>query len=198
MDDKYLIFWNWFTKHKQMLSNLNINDSFIMQLDSRVLSLGNFVWEVGPGINKPHSFTISPGGDFNLLKDTKRIISFAPKLEDWEFYYAKRIKDWNNYFHVIADGVKYAIDISKWEYILLAYEDKTFDIIVKPNPYPFELEEKIYGVLEMVLDSIVGEEHRLEQIKYTEVVADFDSDLINSKSLLVNLKDHFEHLLLSE
>lgn len=194
MLNNYSFFWEWFVAHKNMLANLKPNDSLIEEIDKNVNSLGDFIWEIGPGFNKLHSFTISPGGEVSLLEQTKKIISYAPKLIDWEFHYAKRAKEWSNYFNIFLSGGTLSIDLSKWEYVLLEYYDQTFDIIIKPEPYLNELENEIYGIVEMILDSIIGEEIRLETIKYIEIVKKFDDELITNNSLLINLAKHINKL----
>ena len=55
-------------------------------------------------------------------------------------------------------------------------------------------EQEIYGIVEMILDSIIGEERRIEKIKYIEITKEFNSDIINKRTPLINLEKHLNHL----
>lgn len=194
MKSKYELFWNWFLENKNSMETLNHNHPFINEIDTQINSLGNFVWETGPGKKKSMAFTISPNGDPNLLEEAKNIISFAPKLDNWEFHYFKQVKDWDNYFDVIIKDKKHRIDISKWQYVLYQYDDNTLDIVIKPDPFLKDYHEDIYGISEMILDSLVGEKIRIEKIKDLEVVKKFEPDIERNKSNIVNLRSHIQKI----
>lgn len=194
MNKKYQFFWEWFLNHKKEIEEINLNHLFIKDLEAKIKILGDFIWEIGPGLKKPFAFTISPGGDPALLVETKEIISYAPALEEWEFYYSKQIKEWDNYFDIFINGEKRRIDISKWEYVLFEYEDNTLDIIIKPVPYSDTYNKDIYGICEMVLDSIIGEEMRIEKIQDLEVVREFDSNIEENGTSIINLQKHLKKI----
>lgn len=193
MDTTYTHFWDWFIQNKELFEQIGITEHSIKLIDQKINDLGNFAWEIGPGQKKTLSLTISPGGDLQLLAITKKIISQAPVLKNWEFHYAKPIKEWENYFEVFVNEEKIGIDVSNWEYILFRNDDDTYDIQIKPDNIPAVIktkENEVYGIVEMVLDSIIGEEKRLKKIKDLEVVTAFGKDIIKHKILLINLLDH--------
>lgn len=193
MRNTYIQFWNWFQQNKIFFEEPEISDSAIKLIDQQIGNIGDFAWEIGPGHIKQLALTISPGGDKNLLDSTKEIISLAPVLSNWEFYYAKPIKEWDNYFDVIFNGEKIGIDISNWEYILFRNDNGSYDIQIIPVGIPSILmsnESELYGLVEMVLESIIGEEKRLEKIDDLEVVNEFDDNLVKNKVSILNLPDH--------
>lgn len=104
MNKKYKIFGDWFLYHEKNIEEIELSKSFIDELETKIKTLGDYTWEIGPGFNKPLAFTISPGGAPCLLLETKKIISYAPLLDKWEFYASRRIKQWNNYFDVLSMG----------------------------------------------------------------------------------------------
>lgn len=191
---KYEEFWNWFEKCQNLLEEVTLTHPIISEIDIQVKKLGDFTWEIGPGIDKPYSFTLSPGGDMDLLTISKEIISFSPSLKEWEFYHAKPQKDWDKYFDVIINDKKIRIDISEWEYVLLQYEDDTFDIDIRPVPYFDYYDDDKYGIVDMVLCSLIGEENRITKFVELNVVKEFEPETERSKSHLVNLPDHLKKI----
>lgn len=199
MEVKYKKFWNWFTQNRRIFEGSAISEESIEIIDREISELGNFAWEIGPGQLKPLFLAISPGGDSTLLPDTRKIISYAPVLENWEFYYAKPIKNWENYFEVYINEEKVGIDISSWEYILFRVKRNIYDIQVKPMNLPSkvnaEKEEMLNGLVEMVVQAIIGEELRLERINALEVVSKFGSDPEESASSILDIKKHLDSLI---
>ncbi|MBN8877460.1 MAG: hypothetical protein J0I32_07935 [Sphingobacteriales bacterium] len=195
MVNEYLSFWQWFVESRHQIETITSGSSIVADIDRRITALGDFVWEVGPGKVKSSSFTLSPGGDVNLLSKAKVIVSYSPNLEDWEFYYARQEKTWSNIVIVSVDNERISIDVSQWKYVLFKYEDLTFDVLLKPSPWMPILEQEITGISEMIIDNIVGEELRLLRLPYIEVVRDFDADIDASSSHLINFKEHINSLL---
>ncbi|MGN6293497.1 MAG: hypothetical protein ACTHMV_12205 [Chitinophagaceae bacterium] len=195
MEKKYKQFWSWFVQNKALFESLEISDQSVELIDEEINVLGDFTWEIGPGQLKSFSLTISPGGDRTLLPITKKIISYAPSLNDWEFCYAKPVKEWENYFDVMLGEKEIGIDISKWEYVLFKYDKGIYDIQIKlidtPADVLAEKDEILYGIVEMVLESILGEEKRLERINELEIVR---NEAFEKASSILNLRQHIDTL----
>lgn len=189
MENKCQIFWRWFISKKEEIANAVPGDGILRELDERINDLGNFAWELSSGKTARNALTISPGGDRSIFNEVKEIISQAPQAEDWEFYDSKQIKDWKYEFSVIIDGQKINVNVSKWEYVLLKYDTGPLDIIVRPYPYLSILGNNMPDVVEMVLDSLVGENERLDKIDRIHVESEFNSDIIGSKTSILNLKE---------
>lgn len=184
-------FWHWFEKHQLELEPEKIDDKFIDRLDQEILLLGNFTWEIREGNKKPNMLIISPGGDIDLLKDTKSIIELAPSNDKWEFYFYKPSKKWDYKFSFIEhSGVKRMVTAEDWEYVLLKFKDGTYDIIIKANNLNTIPEEERLIAIDIVLESILGEKLSLELIKNIELTNSFIDDYSSKKSSIKNLKDH--------
>ena len=91
----------------------------------------DLVWEIGPGLKKENSLTISPNGDKDLLRKAKDIIDRAPNLDNWEFYYSKQPKE--NWHKAVLVDMALEIDALHWKYVLLQYEDDKIEIILKAD-----------------------------------------------------------------
>jgi hypothetical protein len=187
-------FWDWFQQFDFASEAILTDGAFLFELDKRISDFGNFVWEVGPGKYKPYSLVISPGGDVELLEDTKEFISVAPVMENWEFYFSRQIKEWKNCFSVKIGDENILVDVSGWEYVLFCYDDGMFDIELKPIPYMEIFDGDKYGIIEMVVDSIVGEELRLKKILSIEIVKAFDIEFHDRRSNIKNLRKHLDKL----
>ncbi|SIQ98752.1 hypothetical protein [Chryseobacterium sp. RU33C] len=135
---------------------------------------------------------ISCGGNKELFQSAKHIISLAPNIPIWEFSHYKPAKVWD-FSLSIKDTLGFgdSISVSNWEYVLLKFPDNTFDIIVKcPNITNLKDDDK-YTLIDIVLENILGDEISYNFIKNVEIVNDFEDKYKNSKTSIVNLKEHF-------
>jgi len=108
-------FWDWFSSNCTKFGQDFTNELLLDELNNRISELGEFVWEIGPGNKSLNQLVISPGGDIEKLPLTKEIIKYAKVLSDWEFYYAKPIKNWNFEFNFEQlDGNILYINAFRW------------------------------------------------------------------------------------
>lgn len=158
-------------------------------MDKRISSLGDFTWELGPGLHSSNMLVISPCGELSLLEETKKIISYSPKCKGWDFFYAKPPKDWDLIFDFYRDsGERIEVDASTWEYVLLKYDDGMFEILIKCENVDSSLSiDERQIACEILLDGILGEELRTLRFEVIEVVDSFESKyqnkVLNIKSL---------------
>lgn len=196
MVDKNIIeFWDWFTANSSNLNSDKISNMLINELNNRILLLGDYNWEIREGNNKPNMLIISPGGDINLLESTKKIVSLSPALMEWEFYYYKPEKKWNYQFSIEDDdGVKRMVNATDWEYVLLKFDDGTYDIIIKADSLKTLSEQKRLTAVDIVLESILGEEISLLFIKNIEIVEGFSGEYFPKKNTIKFLREHIKEL----
>lgn len=189
-------FWTWFIKHKTYLTPENISDNLISKLDDKILSLGDFSWEIHKGDTEENMLIISPGGDVDLIPETNKVIRLAPKIENWEFRYYKPSKNWDFQLTLYEeDNVKKILDVKDWEYVLYKFRDGTFDIIFKTRNLSSVTKDEQLLIADIVLESIIGEKNSLRLIKKIEFVDEFnDVDKQKSNSIKV-LKQHFDELI---
>lgn len=191
------MFWEWFLKNCDNFGHKFENAYLVDELDDRINKLGDFSWEIGPGKIKEDLLVISPNGDPELLQQTMLIVSNAIPCDNWEFYYAKQPKEWEFRFDFeTEDGKQVEIDASQWEYVLLRYEDGLFGIVIKASCHlePLNDDEKLMAA-EMVLDSILGEELRIQKICEIDIVGAFDNAEQSKASEIKNLTSHLKKLL---
>ncbi len=72
-DQDIMNFWSWFTKNSDNLHPDNYDQNILNELD-RIICNWGLTWEIGPGLSKEYSLTISPNGDKHLLGTTNYII----------------------------------------------------------------------------------------------------------------------------
>jgi len=189
-------FWNWFSENCQKFDNDFENTDLLYELDKRINELGEFSWEIGPGITSPNSLVISPGGNIDLLPCTKEIIGQSQPCLGWEYYYAKPPKEWDLLFDFeTRDGLKVHVDASLWEYVLLRYEDGMFEIIIEVTNIGELNENDKLAIVEILLDGVIGEELRMTRICLIDVVEEFENEYGNKASNIKYLLKHINSLL---
>lgn len=189
-------FWDWFLIHKSDFGGDFYNDKLINELDNRIKKMGPFSWELGPGKTCDNQFVISPNGDADLLPITKEIVSRAKALPDWEFYFAKPQKQWNlEFLFENEEGLKIKVSATDWKYVLLAYEDGTFDIIICPTGLKNCTENDKFLATEILLDGILGEEKRMICINAIDIVREFEAKYVKKTNEIKDLANHLEKLL---
>jgi hypothetical protein len=187
-------FWNWFKENESKLNSDKITADLIKLLDEKISSIGFENWEIREGFEKDNMLVISPGGDVNLLVDTKYIVALSPELNDWEFYHYKPAKSWDYKFSIEDFDAKRMLDASDWEYVLLKFPDGTYDIIIKADTLKV-LPEKYHMIAaDIVLESIIGEELSLKLIKDIDFVEEFPNEYSSQNSSIKSLKNHLYEL----
>lgn len=160
-------------------SNLD-NQGLIDELDQRILGLGDFSWEVGPGIDHDDNFAlvISPSGCQEMLLETRAIISTAPACHGWEFYPARPRKKWKQSFVVSDDcGHEYSVDASLARYVLRPAHEGRFRIVLSDDSVcelPPELQDIAADIL---IEGELGEELRMMAIDLVCIVSGNSADM---------------------
>ncbi|MFC0776418.1 hypothetical protein [Terrimonas alba] len=174
MQDKDILnFWSWFTKNASSLKSDNYDKTLLDKLDKTISNWG-LVWEVGPGLLKENSLTISPNGDKELLNKASDIIDKAPRLDNWEFFNAKQPKE-NWYLATLVDK-GFEIDASNWTYVLLKYEDGKIEILLKADSLAnLDIETKELAA-DLILTNLLGEKLKIEKIDFIDIVDKFEDD----------------------
>jgi hypothetical protein len=173
-EEEIVNFWSWFTKNSNRLQSDSYDKILLDKLDKTISNWG-LVWEVGPGLLKGNSLTISPNGDKELLDKTNGIIEKAPQLNNWEFYSAKQPKE-NWYLAKIID-TGFKIDASDWTYVLLKYEDEKTEILLKADSLVnLDIETKRLAA-DLILTNLLGEKLKIEKIHFLDIIDKFDDEM---------------------
>lgn len=170
----YRSFWKWFLDNEARLSAPLSNRPLLKELQRRIRGLGDYCWEIGPGIAAAHALTISPGGDKERLAETQAIVLEAPEVDGWEFHSAKPPKDWKCRFEIAgADGKPLQIDATAWQCSLLEYPDGFHEVLVVAKSLGNVTEDYQHWAVEVALDGLLGERRRLESIDQVTVIDQF-------------------------
>lgn len=169
-----LEFWTWFSKIASSLSADIQNPSLLEELDSRLAHLNSKLsWEIGPGSSEPWQLIISPNLDTGLRQTAMDIISHAPVLEGWEFYPARRPKEWDYKFCIERTGREaelIELDAAGWGFVLLEYPDGKHEVLLQANNLPELDGDERWQAAAIVLESILGEEVLMNTIDEFELL----------------------------
>jgi hypothetical protein len=174
MQDKEILnFWSWFSKNSNSLQSDSYDQNILDELDN-IISNWDLGWEIGPGLSKENSLTISPNGNKNLLDITNGIIDKAPMLDNWDFYSTKQSKE--NWHLARLVGTDFEIDASNWKYVLLKYEDGKVEILIKADTLSDLDKETKELAVDLILTNLLGEKLKIQKIDFINVVDEFDSE----------------------
>lgn len=197
MDLKIKQFWDWFIDNEFEFREVTDSKRVVELLNNQVLDFGLFAWEIGEGIDKPHSFTLSPNGDKRRLQLSKDIFEKAPELRQWEFNYCKPINpDWDFTFEVFNSMlVKQTYDASKWEFVLVEEEDQKISILLRAQNIVTLDYDDLPSVGSLVIINLLGEETKIKNIHRIEFVDEFLPDDEKWTFPLPHLKREFTAFL---
>lgn len=186
-------FWQWFRSVCGHFGDSFQNRKLIDELDSRVARLGQFSWELGPGVHDSHNsaLVLTPCGDPDLLRETREVIEAAPECPGWEFYPAKPPKNWQRKFVLQNDdGSTVDVDASSARYVLLRYPDGVFDVLLADHELAALPESLRETAVEVLLDGELGEERRMMSIHSVDVVGEFEEEMQRRSSSIETLAAH--------
>ncbi|HWZ46191.1 MAG TPA: hypothetical protein VNW97_22150 [Candidatus Saccharimonadales bacterium] len=191
-DGKVKYFWAWFSSMSASLAADIGNPSLLEELDARVRELDSMLsWEVGPGSSEPWQLVISPNLNRDLRQRSQEIISCAPVLEGWEFYSARRPKDWDYKFVMERSDGRESIelDASAWFFVLLQYPDGVREVLLQGNNLPALDDDERWQAAAVTLEGILGEELILENIDEFELMDRFEPRFVVQQRPIQGLRE---------
>src|SRR5690348_3945524 len=132
-------FWKWFKNIASSLVADVQNGPLLQELDSKLAHLNSKLsWEIGPGSSEPWQLVISPNLDPDLRQTATDIIAHAPVIEGWEFYSARRPKEWDYKFRIdrVDEAEPIELDATGWNFVLLEYPDGGREVLLQANNLP--------------------------------------------------------------
>ena len=164
-------FWEWFDyKSKQIGTDIYDLD-FLNEID-RIISNWELGWEVGPGISKPNSLTISPNGNIVLIEKVNEVVNKAPTLDEWEIFPFKQPKE--NWYSALVDN-NLEVNAQSWTYQLLTYPDEKIEILVIADNIHHLPRETKDLIVDLVITNLLGEKIKMFCLDYLTVVDKFDT-----------------------
>jgi hypothetical protein len=185
-------FWNWFQSVEASLAADIENPSLLQQLDARMHELDSMLsWEIGPGACDPRQLVISPNLDRDLWPKAQEIISRAPVIRGWEFYPARRPKDWEYKFLMERSAGRNPVqlDASSWEFVLLKYPDGDQEVLLQGNNLPALDDDERWHAAAITLESILGEDVLLDKINKFELVDQLEPRFAENRRPIQRLRE---------
>ena len=175
MELKVKQFWDWFIDNEYQFREVTDTKTVVELLNNQVLEFGVFAWELGVGVEKPHSFTISPNGDKKRLFLSRQIFKQAPELQHWEFNYCRPVrKDWDLTFEVFNSSmIKQVYDASKWEFVLEEEDNQKIAILLKATNIVTIDFDDLPSIADLVVNNMLGEERRINDVHSIRFIDDF-------------------------
>jgi len=183
-------FWKWFINNCDKLHPDKYDLTTIKELDRRIIDL-NFRWEIGPGINKKYSLSISPNGLRENIERVKAFVNEAPYIEEWEYFNYKQPK--SNWHQLEVPTYNLKLSALDWQYALLKYKDDKKEILIKGDSLSALDKDLRNEMAEIVLFNLLGEEIMMTEIDFIDVLDPKDNSYEMNKiselrKHLVNLK----------
>jgi len=191
-------FWQWFQSVCGQFGATFENRELVDELDARIATLGSFSWELGPGVrdDKNSALVLTPGGDPDLLRETRQVIAIAPECPGWEFYPAKPPKKWQREFSLQKrDGTVINVNASGAWYVLFKYPDGVFDVLLADRNLAALSEDHQQTAAVILLDGELGEERRMAIVHSVDIVGQFEDDMKRKSSAIVSLAAHVQSFI---
>lgn len=195
IDDQSIInFWGWFQENLYDFEMLALGKKGVTtaEVNSKVNSLGDgFVWEVGPNKSGEFQFVISPNGNLERLRLTKKIVSLSPKLEKWSFCSAKPKKEWDRHLELYKNNEKITVNFSEWKYFLTGFDNNSFfDVNFVLKPVSELVNVDFYELAGLFVEAELGEELMMDIIDKINIFNELASDQEYDLTEAVHLYDH--------
>jgi len=134
---------------------------------------------------------ISPNVDLNMLPTARKIVSAAPVLDGWEFYSARRPKNWD--YKLLMErsegGNPVQLDASDWGFVLLQYPEGARELLLRANNLPTLNDDERWQAAAMTLESILDEEELLNKISEFEIVSQLEARFAAREKPIQHLRE---------
>ena len=188
--------WAWFERHADEIRaayDRGDNDWLDCQISLRIARIQESLnWEIGPYNHPDDTFVLSPTIRENL-PITRRAIETAPELKGWKFVPAKPPKELNSLVFRTDDSEICADD---WRYRLTAYSSGEFvdiELLINAESGLPTAQEATFT--ELVVESLIGEECRLDRVGYLTPTIVADNTMEERSTPIRHLNDHLLQVL---
>ncbi|MEL7500747.1 MAG: hypothetical protein AAFN77_24350 [Planctomycetota bacterium] len=189
-------FWNWFASNASRIHDAYRRDEdgwLDTNISPRIDRIADHLnWELGPYNDPDDTFVLSPTIRDNLPV-TRAAIAIAPQIAGWHFLPAKPAKE---LLSLTFCAHECKINADDWRYRLTAYNNGEFveiEIFVNASSgFPSGLDDLF---CELVIESLLGEEYRLDRVGYLILNIVNDNTTIEKSTSIKHLKDHLAQVL---
>ena len=183
-------FWTYFLECEQEFREGCASPETVREFENMLHSIVKVDWEIGPTDDGRTRLSFSPDSDNpRQVARANKLIAQAPAIERWEVSLYKPARKWRMLFQMLVGDKEIKISGSKWEFVLYAFEDNTFDIVFKPPRAEWKAAGTALQEAAIILvDGELGERVRRERIGEIEVVEEWDdAQKESSQDLAVGL-----------
>lgn len=199
-DDRSRIasFWQWFVANKKDIELESTDAKLIAELESHLSAIDNRLeWEIGPGADSPWQIVISAGGNESVAVISKETIDNAPMLTNWAILEHRPPKKWDHRVEVNSEGRELSIDVSSWTYVLLAYTDLSYDIILSTEDSAIPNGVDLAEIARIAVEAEIGEYALVSHIGDLEIVQKMMDEYEEKKSSIIVLGSHWRGMSIS-
>jgi hypothetical protein len=185
-------FWFWFQTNASSIAERVVTQDLLDELDRRVKGLNaNLSWEIGPVRTAEWAFTISPGMDETLIEIANRAVEGAPSVVGWQFHSSRQPKDWDRRFELRSSSKVISVDASGWKYVILRHADGGMEILVCSGPMPNISGDERSEIIQVVLESELGEGVLLDRKLTYALVEEVEKELRSRLKPLPRIREAF-------
>ena len=141
-------------------------------------------WEIGPVGDNGLFLALSPCGDLEKYRITKRIVTLAPSIVGWTFLPARPRKNWDRVF---LWSIRGQIDASLWRLVCFKYPDGLFELAFLDETMPELPPDEKLALVEFVVASEIGEEASMTQICKISFEAEPTAEMMEASLPLADL-----------
>jgi hypothetical protein len=189
-------FWNWFASYASEVRDAyrrNDHHWLATNISLRIKRIADRLnWEIGPYREPDNTFVLSPTIRENL-PITRSTIAMAPKLKGWHFLHAKPPKE---LLSLEISAHNCTINADTWQYRLTSYNNGEFvdiEIFINAAPdFPTAYQDLF---CELAVESLIGEECRLDRVGYLIPTIVVDNTSIPNLTAIQHLKKHLDLVL---
>jgi hypothetical protein len=201
--DKISDFWAWFTENEPRIKDCIENDIGAEKelvndrLNEFILNIGLFTWEIGINDEGSWFLTISPNGNKDLLKVSRKIMREAPKDIGWLFHSGKPAKNWDRIVRVYDYKLDQThIDTSGWLFFASAKDSGIIDLILEAGNIGHLDDDTASSAADYFVINELGEEKKIELFAPIKIVDELAPAYTEGKQPVSNFKNHIETILM--
>ena len=202
-EKQILKFWDWFAENEPLIKDCIENDigtdkEFVNdQLNEFILNIGVFTWEIGMNDEGSWFLTISPNGNKNLLKLSRKIMREAPKETEWIFHAGKPAKSWDRIIRINDNNLDQThIDASGWFFFASTTPAGLIALIIEAGNIQYLDDETAISAADYFVTNELSEEKRIELFAPVKIVSELEQQYIEEKQPVSNFKNYIDALLI--
>lgn len=196
--DNITKFWDWFENNLKIIEDVILGresekrNEIIDGLDDHILEFGKIKWMLEQPQENHFELVLSPNGDHDLWKTTRRIIQDAPALGHWTFYHAippsvkLEIDIYDHYMNIQT------VDARDWSLRLIPEANGVQRLHLSSDFQVDHLDPETFQIaVNIILTNLLGEQKLIEKISCVEIGKPEEEHEKNALIPIVDLPKQF-------